>query len=95
LRHADRLTAALGLDMAEWWQPTAESYFGRVSKARILAAVAEGVSPQAAENLAGLKKDALIALAEDRLAGRRWLPAPLRAPVATEAEPQPDALAAK
>jgi ParB family chromosome partitioning protein len=95
LHHADRLAAALGLDMAEWWQPTAESYLGRVSKARILAAVAEGVTPQAAENLAKLKKDALIAHAEERLAGRRWLPAPLRLPVVTEAEPQPDALAAE
>ncbi|MGH7114691.1 MAG: hypothetical protein ACREE9_09375 [Stellaceae bacterium] len=95
LHHADRLAAALGLDMAEWWQPTAESYLGRVSKARILAAVAEGVSPQAAENLAKLKKDALIAQAEDRLAGRRWLPAPLRPPVVTQAVPQPEALAAE
>jgi ParB family chromosome partitioning protein len=95
LLHADRLAAALGLDMAEWWQPTAQSYLGRVSKARILAAVAEGVSPQAAANLAKLKKDALIAQAEDRLAGKRWLPAPLRAPVVTQAVPQPDALAAE
>jgi ParB family chromosome partitioning protein len=95
LHHADRLAAALGLDMAEWWQPTAQSYLGRASKARILAAVAEGVTPQAAENLAKLKKDALIAQAEDRLAGKRWLPAPLRAPVVTQAVPQPDALAAE
>lgn len=95
LQHADRLATALGLDMAEWWQPTAESYLGRVSKARILAAVAEGVSPQAAENLAKLKKDALVAQAEERLAGRRWLPAPLRAPLVTLTEPQPDALAAE
>jgi ParB family transcriptional regulator, chromosome partitioning protein len=95
LHHADRLAAALGLDMAEWWQPTAESYLGRVSKARILAAVAEGVTPQAAENLAKLKKDTLIALAEDRLAGRNWLPAPLRAPVMTQVEPPPAALAAE
>jgi ParB family transcriptional regulator, chromosome partitioning protein len=95
LHHADRLAAALGLDMAEWWQPTAESYLGRVSKARILAAVAEGVTPQAAENLAKLKKDALVAHAEERLAGRRWLPAPLRAPAVTPAEPPPVALAAE
>ena len=95
LQHADRLAAALGLDMAEWWQPTAESYLGRVSKARILAAVAEGVTPQAAENLAKLKKDALIAHAEERLVGKRWLPTLLRAPVVTQAEPQPNALAAE
>jgi ParB family chromosome partitioning protein len=94
LAHADRLAAALGLDMAEWWQPTAESYLGRVSKARILAAVAEGALPEAAENIARLKKDALVVQAEERLAGKNWLPAPLRPPVVTQAERQPEVLAA-
>jgi ParB family transcriptional regulator, chromosome partitioning protein len=94
LAHADRLAAALDLDMAEWWQPTAQSYLGRVSKARILAAVAEGASPEAAENLARLKKDALVVQAEERLAGKRWLPAPLRPPIATQAERQPEVPAA-
>jgi ParB family chromosome partitioning protein len=46
--HAGRLAVALALDMAQWWQPTAQSYLGRVSKKRILEAVAEGVSPEAA-----------------------------------------------
>jgi ParB family chromosome partitioning protein len=94
LFHADRLAAALDLDMAEWWQPTAESYLGRVSKSRILAAVAEGASPEAAENLARLKKDALVVQAEERLAGKRWLPAPLRPRVVTQAERQPEVPAA-
>jgi ParB family chromosome partitioning protein len=94
LAHADKLATALDLDMAGWWQPTAQSYLGRVSKARILEAVREGVSPQAADNLAKLKKDALIAHAEERLAGKRWLPAPLRPPVTTKAEPQPEMSAA-
>ena len=71
--HADRLAAALSLDMAQWWQPSARSYLGRVAKARVLEAVAEGVSPSAAENLAKLKKDALVKLAEERLAGTGWL----------------------
>jgi ParB family chromosome partitioning protein len=30
--HADRLAYALSLDMTRYWQATAESYFGRVSK---------------------------------------------------------------
>ena len=79
--HADRLAAALKLDMAEWWQPTAASYLGRVPKAIALDAVKEGVSPQAAANLAKLKKDALVTLAEERLAGKGWLPAILRTPM--------------
>lgn len=50
-------------------------------KARILEAVHEGVTKEAAENLANLKKDPLAAEAEQRLSGTGWLPAILRAPV--------------
>jgi ParB family transcriptional regulator, chromosome partitioning protein len=93
--HADELAAAVRLDMGLWWQPTKESYLARVSKARILEAVAEGVSQSAAENLAKLKKDALVKLAGERLEGTGWLPAVLRAPQPQgEAEPQPEAQAA-
>jgi ParB family chromosome partitioning protein len=70
--------------MAQWWQPTAASYFGRVSKARILDAVAEAVSKGAADNLARLKKDALATRAEERVAGTGWLPPILRAEVVAE-----------
>lgn len=73
------LAAALKLDMAAYWQPTAASYFSKVSKALILEAVTEGVSREAAENLAALKKDALADHAEKRLSGTGWLPALLRA----------------
>ena len=83
LVHADHLAAALSLDMTQWWEASASSYLGHVSKARILEAVAEGVSAQAAENLVKLKKGALVALAQERLAGSRWLPAILRGPTAT------------
>jgi hypothetical protein len=34
--HADQLVAALKLDMAEYWQPTAAGYFARVSKTQTL-----------------------------------------------------------
>jgi ParB family chromosome partitioning protein len=88
LAHAERLALALGLDMTQWWQPTAQSYFRHVSKARILDAVREGVTPEAAENLAKLKKDALAAKAEQRLANTGWLPELLRSPIATIAEPE-------
>jgi ParB family chromosome partitioning protein len=93
IAHADHLATALALDMAQWWQPTAGNYLNRVSKQRILEAVAEGVSPEAAENLSKLKKDALVAHAEQRLAGTGWLPALLRLPMSA-ADEQP-ALAAE
>ncbi|SMF39396.1 chromosome partitioning protein, ParB family [Azospirillum oryzae] len=72
------LAASLGLDMAKWWEPTAETYLASVPKDAILDAVREGVSPEAADNLANMKKAALVAEAELRLAGSGWLPVPLR-----------------
>jgi ParB family chromosome partitioning protein len=95
LEHADRLALALGLDMTQWWQPTAESYLRHVPKARILEAVKEGVTPEAAENVANLKKDALAAEAEKRLAGTGWLPEVLRMSLVVSAEPKPEDIAAE
>ena len=95
LAHADRLAAALGLDMTHWWQPTAESFFRHVPKLRILEAVKEAVTPEAAENLAKLKKDALAAEAEQRLAGTGWLPAILRSPALATVAFMPEELAAE
>jgi ParB family chromosome partitioning protein len=86
--HADQLAQAVLLDMRPQWRPTVQNYLGRVSKDRILEAVREGVSKEAADNLAGLKKLAMAEAAEHRLQGRDWLPPVLRAP-------QPLALAAE
>lgn len=83
--HADLLAAALDLDMADWWSPTADRYLARVTKAHTLAAVREAVSPEAAERLVGEKKDALVAAAEPQLVAARWLPKLLRT-----AKAQPD-----
>ena len=81
--HADMLAKAVGLDMADWWEPAGDRYLNRVPKAGIIAAVSEAASPQAAENIASMKKDAMAAKAGDLLAGKRWLPEVLR-PVETE-----------
>jgi ParB family transcriptional regulator, chromosome partitioning protein len=80
--HAHQLFQALDYDMAQVWTPTAANYLGRVSKERILEAVREGVSKEAAENLASMKKQAMAEAAEQRLKDRRWLPPVLRTPTA-------------
>jgi ParB family chromosome partitioning protein len=95
LDNAERIASALSLDMTAWWQPTAASYLGRVSKALALEAVREAVTPEAAENLAKLKKHVLAAEAEQRLAGTGWLPAILRPTVPTTEESAPEAIAAE
>ena len=83
---ADRLASALALDMAKDWTPTVGSYLGRVTKAHILEAVAEGVSEDAARRIADKKKPDMAEAAEQRLAGKGWLPAVLWTPE-PEAEP--------
>ena len=88
LAHADRLAAELSLDMIEaGWKPTTESYFGKVTKARILDAVTQARGEEAAQNIASLKKDAMATRAESLVGETDWLPEPLRTPVpASEAD---------
>jgi len=76
--HAGQLAKALKLDMAQYWQPTTASYFGRVSKGLILEAVTEGIGKPAAAKLAAMKKEAMAANATQLLADKNWLPAILR-----------------
>jgi ParB family chromosome partitioning protein len=76
--HADTLATALGLDMTATWTATAASYFTRVSKARVLEAVAEGVGQSDADRIAGMKKPDMAEAAETLTAGKGWLPPLLR-----------------
>ncbi|CUJ52913.1 ParB/RepB/Spo0J family partition protein [Achromobacter xylosoxidans] len=72
------LAQAVGLDMAAWWQPTAESYFKHVSKAVILDAVGQ-YAPAHVNRLAKLKKADIASEAERLASGTGWMPAIFRA----------------
>jgi len=79
IAHADQLARAIGFDMVEaGWTPTADSYLGRVTKARILQAVREAKGDQAAELIGHLKKTDMAKEAERLMTGTDWLPEPLR-----------------
>ncbi|WP_316174389.1 ParB/RepB/Spo0J family partition protein [Bradyrhizobium sp. SZCCHNRI1073] len=80
LATADRLAQAVELDMTGYWRPTARSYLGRVTKARILDAVREGTGTEAAKRIADMKKLDMADAAEQLLAATGWLPALLRTP---------------
>jgi ParB family chromosome partitioning protein len=69
----EELAQAVGLDMAAWWQPTAEGYFKHVPKAVILDAVGE-YAPQHVTRLAKLKKADIASEAErtPRRMPRQW-----------------------
>ncbi|HEJ4139391.1 TPA: ParB N-terminal domain-containing protein [Pseudomonas aeruginosa] len=71
------LAQAVGLDMAAWWQPTAEGYFKHISKAAILDAVGE-FAPEHVTRLAKLKKADIASEAERLADGTGWMPAIFR-----------------
>jgi ParB family chromosome partitioning protein len=68
----------LTLDMTHCWQPTAEGYFGRVSKGLILEAVRQGIGPGAAAKIDSLKKTRWRNAPRPFSPGKAWLPTFLR-----------------
>jgi len=69
----EELAQAVGLDMAAWWQPTAEGYFKHVPKAAVLQAVGE-FAPESVNRLAKLKKADIAREAERLVNGKGWMP---------------------
>lgn len=81
LAHSHVLARAVGLDMvAAGWKPTAENFFAKVTKARILEAVTEAKGGEAATRIDHLKKSEMAQEAEQLMADAGWLPEPLRTP---------------
>ena len=95
---AATLARAVGLDMHDWWTPTATGYFEHVSKAKTLEAV-QAFAPEQVNRLAKLKKADLASEAERLAAGSGWLPAMFKRPdasvgeVQTETEVEAEAMA--
>jgi ParB family chromosome partitioning protein len=75
---ADKLAAAMGLDMKVWFTPDAANYFRRVSKPQILDALREARGAAPAPAWEKLEKPELAALAERETAGSGWMPRLLR-----------------
>lgn len=76
---ATALAGALQLDMRNWWTATAESYFGQVSKAKIVEAVGE-FAPAQLPHLSIMKKSLMASEAARLAANTGWLPAMLITP---------------
>ena len=62
------------LDMTHCWQPTAEGYFGRVSKGLIVEAVREGIGRGAAAKIDDLRKTRRRNAPRSFSPGKAWLP---------------------
>ncbi|MBY3349088.1 hypothetical protein [Rhizobium laguerreae] len=77
--------------MTQWFEPTTENYFGRVSKTGIEQALTEAKGADFAAGVSGMKKADAAAYAERQIAGTGWLPALLKiAPTADRATEQGD-----
>ncbi len=79
---ADALASAAAVDMRRWWKPTATSYFGSVSRARILEVSRDFIAPDVLAKFEKMKKSELAQAAEAQLAATGWLPERLRLPAA-------------
>ena len=101
----DHLGSLIGIDMAQWWRPTAANYFDRVSKQVILDALTDVGGLELSSRFASVKKGDLAMSAERVFAGTyitevevrekalAWVPEVMRfAPAAPDAgEPEIDA----
>ncbi len=79
---SDAIAEALGLDMADWWTPSAANYLHSVSKAKAVEAVREASGIDCTKEVAAMKKSEAADYCAARLEGTRWLPVPLRPLVA-------------
>ena len=93
LTHATALAMALNLDMAQWFTPTAEGYFNRLTRMQILADIDDAKGSHAPA-LDKLKKTELAVRAEAIVAGTGWLPGPLRRAADDASDHDPVAIAA-
>lgn len=77
LENATQMACELNLDMAEWFTPTVDNYFGKVGLPQIIEALQE-----VGANLppATMKKGDMAEFAEQQLEGKGWVPEILRLP---------------
>ena len=102
----DHLGRLIGIDMAQWWRPTAANYFDRVSKQVILDALVHVGGPELSGRFASVKKAELAESAERVFSGTyiaeadvrdralAWVPEAMRfaEPPAQAASPVADAI---
>ncbi|MGD8165348.1 ParB/RepB/Spo0J family partition protein [Pantoea sp. FN0307] len=71
----DTLEMALGFNLADWWQPSAEGFFKRMSKEQIAGALKEAGKTGNASDAEKMKKGDAAEFAEEVMKDARWVPA--------------------
>jgi ParB family chromosome partitioning protein len=72
------LAEALNYEIRKDWTPTADNFFARVTKATILASVAEARDEHTANLISHMKKLPMASEAQRLIDGTGWIPAPMR-----------------
>jgi ParB family transcriptional regulator, chromosome partitioning protein len=65
---------AAGLNIADWWKPTAENFFKRVNKEQLVAAAREGAGAKAEEIGKLPRKGEMVTRVEAALKDTTWVP---------------------
>lgn len=86
LAHADQMGRALNVDMCDWFETTAESYFAHVNRPTIQAVVAEVRGEDFAAGVAGMKKGEAAEYAAVSIKDSGWLPPHVRIAPAPDVE---------
>jgi ParB family transcriptional regulator, chromosome partitioning protein len=76
--NASQIRIAVELDMREWWEARADTYFASVPKARMAAVLREAVSEEVAPLLTPMRKSDAALFAEQQITGKGWLSEVLR-----------------
>ncbi len=100
IEQANQLGRALKIDMTNWFETTAASYFNHVNRRGIEQAVLAARGPEAALAVsAAAKKAEAVLIAERKIKGSGWLPAPVRIAAdpneEVKADAQPSPMAAQ
>ncbi len=94
IEQADQLGRALKVDMTNWFETTADSYFSHINRRGIEQAVLEAAGPEAALAVsAASKKAEAMLIAERRIKGSGWLPPAVRIAADPNAEIEVEAQA--
>lgn len=70
----DAVETAMGFDLADWWQPTAQGFFKRISKEQIADALTEAGRTGNARDVEKMKRGDAAEFAEQAMKGSRWVP---------------------
>ncbi|TDB45339.1 ParB/RepB/Spo0J family partition protein [Photorhabdus luminescens] len=70
----DGLETIMGFHLRDWWQPTKDNFFGRLSKAQICEALTQAGLTCAASDAEKMKKGDAAEFAEKYMANNRWVP---------------------